>query len=67
MKERFIERYKNTILSYFNYKGSGEGKRAIIYVMNEYENILQEEFGLTHEEVRCIYNELYDKQYIMEV
>lgn len=66
MKEKFIERYKNTIRAYFEYPGTGEGHRAILYVMNEYEKILQEEFNMTNSETRAIYDELYN-HYYMEV
>lgn len=65
MKDRFIKRYRDNILAYFSYKGTGEGHRAILYVMNEYERILEEEFEMTHEEVRAIYNNMY-KDYYME-
>lgn len=62
-KERFINRYKNTIDAYFNYPGNGEGHRAILYVMEEYQRILEEEFDMSYEEVRAIYDEKYDKKY----
>lgn len=63
MRDRFIKRYRDNILAYFSYKGTGEGRRAILYVMSEYERILEEEFNLTHEEVRSIYDEMYSDYY----
>ena len=66
MKERFIQRYKDKVNAYFNYSMTGEGHRAIMYVMNEYEAILQDEFGVSHDEVREIYDKLYAKHYFKE-
>lgn len=67
MKERFIQRYKDKVNAYFNYTMTGEGHRAIMYVISEYEAILQDEFGMSHEEVREIYDELYKQHYFKEV
>lgn len=63
MKERFIQRYKDKIKEYLCYHGTGEGHRAIMYVMDEYGKILEEEFGIAHEEVREIYDRLYNEHY----
>ena len=59
MKERFIQRYKNAIKDYFEYPGNGEGKRAKLYILNEYEKILEEEFNMTHLATRELYDKLY--------
>lgn len=64
MKDKFIKRYRDKIHAYFSYKGTGEGRRAILYVISEYERILEEEFNMTHEEVRSIYDEMYANCYM---
>lgn len=66
MKEKFLKRYKAVINNYFSTKGTREDHRAALYVMNEYESILEEEFGMTHEEVKEIYNELCAEHYFKE-
>ena len=59
MKEKFLQRYKDAVMAYFNYPGSGEGHREKLYIADEYEKIMIEEFEMTHEELRQIYHELY--------
>ena len=63
MKEKFIKRYVSAIHNYFSYQPNGEGKRAWLYVMQEYELILKEEFGMKHEEIRKIYDTQYNEYY----
>lgn len=65
-KERFIQRYKDSVNEYFNHNGTGEGNRALLYVSQEYEMILQDEYGVTHEEIREIYDGLYKQHYFKE-
>lgn len=67
MKERFIKRYKDAIMKYFN-TGAGDPDGSMIrnYIVNEYEHILEEEFGMKHEEAHAIYNELYIERYAKE-
>lgn len=65
MKDKFIKRYKDKLHAYFSYGDIGEGHRAIMYVVSEYERILEEEFNMTHDEVRAIYDEMY-ANYFME-
>ena len=67
MKERFIKRYKDAVMKYFN-TGAGDPDSSMIrnYIVNEYEQILEEEFGMKHEEVHAIYNELYIERYAKE-
>ena len=59
MKEIFLQRYKDALMAYYSYPGSGEGHRARMYVVNEYQKIMMEEFGMDYEEVKQIYDELY--------
>lgn len=67
MKERFIQRYKDAIIKYFNASSSDtDGRMIKNYIVSEYENILEEEFGMKHEEVHAIYNELYIERYAKE-
>lgn len=64
MKERFIQRYKDALNKYFNTgKGDPDGRLIWNYIVSEYEHILEEEFGMSHEEVREIYDELYKQRY----
>jgi len=63
MKERFIKRYVSAIHNYFSYQPNGEGKRGWLYVLQEYELVLTEEFGMTYEEIRKIYDHEYNEYY----
>ena len=64
MKERFIQRFKKSINKYFN-TGKGDPDARLIrnYIISEYEHILEEEFGMSHDETRAIYDELYRQYY----
>ena len=62
-KERFIQRYKDSVNNYLDHNNSDEGNRALLYISQEYEMILQDEFKVSHEEIRAIYDELYWKHY----
>lgn len=65
MKEKFIQRYKDAINKYFNtYSGDSDGRLIRNYIISEYGNILREEFGMTHEETREIYDEMYANHYM---
>lgn len=64
MKERFIERYKTVINKYFDTSGADRDGRLIRnFIVDEYQKILEEEFEMSHKEVRDIYNELYNERY----
>lgn len=62
MKERFIGRYKAAVINYFNACDSDE-RLVKSYIFAEYERILEEEFGMSHDEVRDIYDKLYWQKY----
>ena len=66
VKEKIIQKYKDVVNSYFDYKGSGEGKRSKIYTMIEYEIILEEVFNMAHKDIRQIYDELYKEHYLVQ-
>jgi len=63
LKETFLRRYIDTIDAYLNYKGSGEGHRAIMYVMEEYKKIMVETFGMEEDAVENIYMDKYKEKY----
>lgn len=63
MKEIFLNRYKEAIREYFNYSGSGEAKRKRLYILDEYERILNEVFGVLKQDTRTIYEKLYFECY----
>ncbi len=65
MKERFIERYKEAVKKFFNvYKDDSDSKMIKGYIVNEYEDILKEEFEMKHEEVQEIFDDLYWNLYV---
>jgi hypothetical protein len=66
MKDKFIGRYKAAVINYFN-ATDNDGRMVRSYVFAEYEKILEEEFGMSHEEVRKIYDELYIQKYGKEM
>ena len=59
MKEKFIKRYKEAVLNYFYYNGDREGELIRNYIVGEYEKILNEEFDISKQEIREMYDELY--------
>ena len=63
MKERFIQRLKDAIETYFAYIGDVEGSIIRNYIVAEYKKILEEEFGMSHKETEAIYNEMYWNTY----
>ena len=63
MKERFIKRYENACRNYFNYQQGGEGARRLLYILEEYKKILQEEFSVEEKLTSEIYHKLYWEKY----
>ncbi len=63
MKEKFIKRYMDSINEYFRYTLSDDGKLVRYYIMGEYEKILHEEFDMSNEDTRNIYNSIYAGYY----
>ena len=63
MKERFFERYENAVHEYFDYNGDDTGKLIRGYIMDEYKDILVEEFKVPEKDVSKRYHEIYAQTY----
>ena len=63
-KRRFIDRYKKAVMDFFYYPSCDrEGRIIRHYIINEYENILIDEFDVAKSELLSMYQDLYQQAY----
>ncbi len=66
IQEAFIRRYINAIRKYFDAPGCDRDGRMIRNsIIDEYQKILIEEFGMTQDEVSEIYQKEYAAKYFV--